>query len=462
MIDAPDGTRILNETMNRNTSYSFKVSQAGSYRVIASATPQGSISGEGSLEDTITIPVKEIVKPDFTVTFDAQGGTVSTNSKTITDGQTYGTLPTPQKIGYRFMGWYTSATGGTKITETTTFSTNSNETLYAHWENAMYTIYFDANGGSCKQASKAVTYNSKYGTLPVPVKDGYDFTGWVNSSGVAVTENSVYSDIFDSTLYAQWTPHQYLVKFDANGGTCSESSRYISYGETYGTLPTPEREGFIFSGWYDSNSQRYVTKNNFSRPYDTTLVAEWTGKSEKGDVHVVVEEVRITESQLREMNYQVPVKISLENPVSMNAIEFGLQVDSRCSISKIDKTSFSTLLKEDGKAWFTCARAYPYEFDTLMNFYVTLPSNAKIGDVFNIDYLQWCDFSGNSRFPIWKDTFNSLEFYSTSQNGFVKIVSPEYQVMFDANGGTVSADRKSVTENSTYGTLPTNQGRLFL
>ncbi len=56
-IDAPDGSRVINETMNLNTSYSFTVTQAGNYSATASATPKGSLMGEGSLTHNISIPV---------------------------------------------------------------------------------------------------------------------------------------------------------------------------------------------------------------------------------------------------------------------------------------------------------------------------------------------------------------------------------------------------------------------
>lgn len=46
---------------------------------------------------------------------------------------TYGTLPTPVRDYYNFNGWYTSAEGGTKITEITKVSLTKNQTLYAHW-----------------------------------------------------------------------------------------------------------------------------------------------------------------------------------------------------------------------------------------------------------------------------------------------------------------------------------------
>lgn len=67
----------------------------------------------------------------FTITFDANGGTVSQSSKTIASGETYGTLPTPSRDFYQFDGWYTSANGGSLVKSSTAVS--GNQTLYAHW-----------------------------------------------------------------------------------------------------------------------------------------------------------------------------------------------------------------------------------------------------------------------------------------------------------------------------------------
>ena len=74
----------------------------------------------------------------YIVTFDANRGTASTGSKSVTYGSAYGTLPTATRadngsIKYTFEGWYTAATGGTKIESTTTYNTAGNQTLYAHW-----------------------------------------------------------------------------------------------------------------------------------------------------------------------------------------------------------------------------------------------------------------------------------------------------------------------------------------
>jgi uncharacterized repeat protein (TIGR02543 family) len=43
-------------------------------------------------------------------------------------------LPTPIQDGFKFLGWFTAATGGTEVKETDTTTYNANTVLYAHWE----------------------------------------------------------------------------------------------------------------------------------------------------------------------------------------------------------------------------------------------------------------------------------------------------------------------------------------
>jgi hypothetical protein len=59
--------------------------------------------------------------------------------------------------------------------------------------NTTYTVTFDANGGTVKTANKNITFGSKYGVLPIPVRNNYDFTGWYiyAMGGSKITENSM-------------------------------------------------------------------------------------------------------------------------------------------------------------------------------------------------------------------------------------------------------------------------------
>ena len=118
------------ETPNYNNSnQSFTVS--GNYRYISSSP----INSYGSTRPVIDVPKIAMsygVNDDYTITFNANGGSVSPTTKTIDIGDPIGTLPKPAKReGYNFMGWFTDLTSGTEIDENTV--PNGNVTYYAHW-----------------------------------------------------------------------------------------------------------------------------------------------------------------------------------------------------------------------------------------------------------------------------------------------------------------------------------------
>lgn len=66
----------------------------------------------------------------YTITYDAQGGSVSPTSASVTAGQSL-TLPTPTYSGYTFNGWFTQSTGGTQVTSP--YTPAASGTIYAQW-----------------------------------------------------------------------------------------------------------------------------------------------------------------------------------------------------------------------------------------------------------------------------------------------------------------------------------------
>ena len=69
-----------------------------------------------------------------------------------------------------------------------------------------FNITFDANGGYVDISSKEVKYGNKYGTLPVPEREGHEFLGWYTAKEVGrkVTENTIVDLEYDQILYARW------------------------------------------------------------------------------------------------------------------------------------------------------------------------------------------------------------------------------------------------------------------
>lgn len=68
-----------------------------------------------------------------TVTFDANGGSVSQTSKTVAAGNLIGDLPMPTRTGYTFLGWSTVKTGSMMLVTADNFYVQQDETLYAIW-----------------------------------------------------------------------------------------------------------------------------------------------------------------------------------------------------------------------------------------------------------------------------------------------------------------------------------------
>jgi len=193
----------------------------------------------------------ELIK--YTVSFDANGGTVSPTSVIGQHGLPVGTLPTPTQYGYTFAGWYTAASGGTQVTSATPIT--SDITFYAHWTINSYTMTFNATGGTISGSSSITkTYLSAVGTLPTASKTGYTFSGWytATSGGTQITTSTQIT--MNQTVYAQWSPIPLTISYNGNGGSVSPSSQTVYYGNSIGSMPTPYRTGYTFTGWYTAAS----------------------------------------------------------------------------------------------------------------------------------------------------------------------------------------------------------------
>ena len=213
---------------------------------------------------------------------------------TVYNGSTYGTLPTPKRNNYKFGGWYTEKSGGTKVTSSTNVSSTSNHTLYAHWSKASITVTLDANGGSVSTSSVTVYNGSSYGDLPTPTRSYYTFDGWYTSGsgGSKVTSSTTVSSTSNHTLYAHWTGN-------GTSGWVSESevpsgAKIVDEKWTYDLVTTTTSSSNTLSGytlydtqwrWSDYGSwsdwQNDYVSGSDSREADTRYI-EPTYKTEYG------------------------------------------------------------------------------------------------------------------------------------------------------------------------------------
>ena len=277
----------ISTTATPATGYNFKhwryndSSASGGYS--ESTTNPLKITITGKRDITAVFELKS-----YTVTWNANGGTVSPVSVSKTHGSTLGTLPTPTRAAtaeysYTFAGWFTAATGGTQITASTTVT--KDVTYYAHWTatKRSYTATFNGNGGSTPSPSSITKeYNVALGTLPTCSRRGYTFIGWytASSGGTKISTTTVVTK--DITYYAQWSINSYTLTFNPNGGTVTPTSKNLEYNSVYGTLPTPTRASdaqytYTFAGWYTAaTGGTQVTAATKMAAKDTIVYAHWT------------------------------------------------------------------------------------------------------------------------------------------------------------------------------------------
>lgn len=231
------------------------------------------------------------LKKQITVTFNANGGTVSptsmqtTSSSVIswyTDAGTITDFPTPTLSGMEFIGWFSEAVGGTQVIARSRMISLDSHTLYAHW-GAVVTL--DANGGTVSPASISVEPGGPYGELPTPVWSNSDFVGWFTAAvgGTQILPETVVPSNPPATLYAHWIQIFCTIVFDAQGGvSMGPDNEYLYFirvktGEAYGTLPTAVRSGHNFVGWFTAatGGTQVFSSTVFTLGKDQILYARW-------------------------------------------------------------------------------------------------------------------------------------------------------------------------------------------
>ncbi len=203
------------------------------------------------------------------------------------------TLPILAKPGYTNYSWLCEENGkayGATDTLYKEFSTACTVELRAIWTAAVYTIHYDCKGGSYG-GSTTITANRFWNdglSLLVPSLRGHSFVGWKNTETGdvytqtdAVWSGNLISSVEENkkvfTLEAVYTPNNYVVNLNANGGNLSVSQTTVTFDAAYGTLPIPTRRGYDFKGWYlDGN--KIISSTRVTTAEGHTLRAEWVAK----------------------------------------------------------------------------------------------------------------------------------------------------------------------------------------
>lgn len=195
----------------------------------------------------------------YMATFDAKtnGGNEDAQVVYVEPAAGVGTLPTATKTGYTFNGWYTAASGGTKITSATV--PTGDVTYFAQFTVNSYTLTWNLDGGTVSTAgtvaekdatgspSGAVAYGAAI-TTPTVTKTGYTFVNW--GGAVAATmpaEALTYTAIWRANTNTKYTVKHYQQNIADDGYTEVTEDRQSLTGTT-GASVTPavkSYDGFL-------------------------------------------------------------------------------------------------------------------------------------------------------------------------------------------------------------------------
>ena len=180
----------------------------------------------------------------FTVTFNFGNGIPSEEVEVTYNTPISEVVPeTRNSEGKAVLSWSKTSSGNQIFTGNITDDT----VLYAvEWAPV---IELDSNGG--ESVTPVVAREGASITLPTPTRQNYRFMGWQNADGEIAEIATMPAD--GARLTASW---QAILVFDENGGT--EVQDISQAAGTAVILPTPEKEGFIFAGWYTADEEKYT------------------------------------------------------------------------------------------------------------------------------------------------------------------------------------------------------------
>ncbi len=265
----------------------LNITSAGTYYIGVKSDKQRSISGYLSPRFKVEATSYCCKVGDWAISED---GTTAT--RTVYSGNTYDLPTMNDKNDGAFSGWYTSATGGAKVSSTTLVP-DGGTTLYAQWDVPKYTVTISA-GANVSSVYGSTTSGASSGSTSLTVDsgtiiylyatvdsaNGYSFDRWTTTVGTvinATTQRGAYLTVTgNATVTATATENSsstYKLTIQYIGvGLLEEGSHSVWTGsirgdDTYwideGAYVNPNNYVIDISGWEndctDPSSGFYMT-----------------------------------------------------------------------------------------------------------------------------------------------------------------------------------------------------------
>ncbi|MBQ8426993.1 MAG: InlB B-repeat-containing protein, partial [Clostridia bacterium] len=219
------------------------------------------------------------------VTFHSNGGSEIPTQTLIADEKYQ--LATPEREGYKFVGWYKDAELK-QFVSARDFTSNKDVTLYAKWEEKPdepddYGIVYELNGGAFD--SSAVVDNEfiegEVVTFLKPKKDStvsynYKFDGWYLEEDFITKVTSTEGMTDHVKVYAKWIEEgiYFYINYELGYGETIVETDYptkVLRAEGSIALPTAKLDGYIFMGWKEDGQSDLITSISTLRTNSVSL-----------------------------------------------------------------------------------------------------------------------------------------------------------------------------------------------
>jgi Listeria/Bacterioides repeat len=354
--------------------------------------------------------VSSVPSKSYSVTYNANGGdSVPASSHSCS-----------------FLGYYTSASGGTQYynssgAATASCNLSSDTTLYAQWQNPTV-------------------------TLPTPTRTDYRFLGWKNGSttypgGQTVT---LTGDLY---LTAEWQSLRWPLSFNANGGTGAPADISLLLNNS-ATIPAgqPSRTGYTFGGWSTApNGTAAYSSGSTIRPTvantPSTLYAVWNAKNYTITLNSCGATSPGSPSIGATFDKAMP---AITVPTKEKTITFDANGGSITPASKKYNVTFGGYYDSGGTQYITNTGASARAWDKDANItlearwlpaHVNLPTPVRKGYTF----MGWASSPGAVSGVTSADLTNDAHYYAAWQVN-------TYSITYAANGGKEG----SKTQNAVF------------
>ncbi len=290
----------------------------------------------------------------------------------------------------------------------------------------VYELNVSCSNVSADRTSISVTYKDevqivfhtvrKYG---LPEKSDIDVRGicdWNYDEDAGIlTVSHAEEDVF---IAAEGSKIKHVILFDPAGGTLKpgeETKEFYESDPTYGDLPEPEKEGYHFDGWFDSDGNKVTEDTPNDDEDDITLEAHWSAKT---DITYTI-------------NHYIEYTDSGINPETEST----------------DKTAVN-LTDTFGRERTYYLYASVEYYDGLADSVQTLNDRLMDCDGASMNYLSIDGFSSADinqyEYKIEADGSTVINWYYNRK---------DVAVYYNGNGGTASQAETSVKYGSCFGTL---------